>query len=297
MAYEKLNLEDGVVLNAEHMAHIEEGISKSVSCDVQTLTEDQKAQTRENIGAITEKVRRDTLFFDGNTNGRITVDDCYVKVSDLIPTIEDFANDAIVGTAYGVQTLYADDVEEESGAFSCGYVVVVREANAEFWDLVWPESGIYLSYNDGVSFLTINGYTGFEPITDAFVSGVDLESRGFVTLTELSRRNYATLSTVSSNYATKTALNQLRNSLDVSVTIDANDVASHTALDIYNLTSNGYNVYLDVSGSERLSLTGSTLTTAIFVDFSSALSGASVSIYAIDASGAVEIIGRNFSNS
>lgn len=50
MAYEKLNLEDGVVLNAEHMAHIEEGISKSVSCDVQTLTEEQKKQARHNIG-------------------------------------------------------------------------------------------------------------------------------------------------------------------------------------------------------------------------------------------------------
>lgn len=292
MAYEKLNLEDGVVLNAEHMAHIEEGISKGVSCDVQTLTEEQKEQARKNI----ERVRRDTLFFDGNKDGRIVVDDDFAKVSDTIPTIEDFANGITFGTTYGVQTFSADDIEEESGAFSCGYAVFVREANAEFWDLVWPETGVYLSCGNGVRYLTINGYTGFEPITDAFASGMDLENKYLATLEELDSRGYATSAYVANTYATKMALNQLRNSLDVEVTF-ADGIASHNATEIHNLALNGYAVYLKVGNNWLVPLAGVNLSTAIFVDFSSALSGASVSIYAIDASGAVEIIGRNFSNS
>ena len=50
MAYKRLGLNNGVVLNADHIAHIEEGIVNSISCGEQTLTETQKAQARENIG-------------------------------------------------------------------------------------------------------------------------------------------------------------------------------------------------------------------------------------------------------
>lgn len=56
MAYEKLNLKDGTVLNEEHLAHIENGIedAETVGADAvlytaQTLTEKQQHQARENI--------------------------------------------------------------------------------------------------------------------------------------------------------------------------------------------------------------------------------------------------------
>lgn len=59
MAYEKLNLKDGTVLNEEHLAHIENGIedAETVGADAvlytaQTLTEEQKLQARTNIGAM-----------------------------------------------------------------------------------------------------------------------------------------------------------------------------------------------------------------------------------------------------
>lgn len=50
MAYEKLNLADGTVLKSEHLAHMEEGIAQAVSVAAQTLTKEQKAQARANLG-------------------------------------------------------------------------------------------------------------------------------------------------------------------------------------------------------------------------------------------------------
>lgn len=55
MSYTKQNFANGQTLTAEHLNHIEEGISalsaEKVSVNPQTLTEAQKAQARENIGA------------------------------------------------------------------------------------------------------------------------------------------------------------------------------------------------------------------------------------------------------
>lgn len=53
MAYINQNFEDGQVLKAEHLIKMEQGIVESVSVTAQTLTEEQKAQARANIGAVT----------------------------------------------------------------------------------------------------------------------------------------------------------------------------------------------------------------------------------------------------
>lgn len=50
MAYEKLNLQDGQVLDAAALAHMEEGISSSVQYIEQALTEEQQMQARKNLG-------------------------------------------------------------------------------------------------------------------------------------------------------------------------------------------------------------------------------------------------------
>lgn len=59
MAYKKQNFEDGQLLTAEELNHIEDGIveneknaSKAVRYDYQNLSETQKTQARTNIGAI-----------------------------------------------------------------------------------------------------------------------------------------------------------------------------------------------------------------------------------------------------
>lgn len=55
MAYEKQNFTDGQTLTADHLNHMEEGIANAVLYTPQTLTEDQKAQARANIGIVLEE--------------------------------------------------------------------------------------------------------------------------------------------------------------------------------------------------------------------------------------------------
>ena len=49
MAYTSQTFTNGQVLTATHLNRMNEGIVAAVSTDAQTLTEDQKAQARENI--------------------------------------------------------------------------------------------------------------------------------------------------------------------------------------------------------------------------------------------------------
>lgn len=62
MSYEKLGFESGQKLKAEHLNHMEEGIAnaygsaETVLYTEQELTEEQKAQARENIGVISYSV-------------------------------------------------------------------------------------------------------------------------------------------------------------------------------------------------------------------------------------------------
>lgn len=67
-----------------------------VSYNKQSLTDEQKAQARENVG-ITEKVGAVSLEWDGNTEGlpQIPYRDFY-RISDITPTMKDFENGCTV---------------------------------------------------------------------------------------------------------------------------------------------------------------------------------------------------------
>lgn len=54
MAYQRQNFANEQRLFAENLNHIEDGIEQAVSYTEQALTEEQKAQVRENIGATSE---------------------------------------------------------------------------------------------------------------------------------------------------------------------------------------------------------------------------------------------------
>lgn len=54
MAYEKQNFIPGQKLKASELNHMEDGIANAVSVTDQTLSEEQKAQARANIGAAAE---------------------------------------------------------------------------------------------------------------------------------------------------------------------------------------------------------------------------------------------------
>lgn len=93
MAYEKQNFTDGQTLTADHLNHMEEGIANAVLYTPQTLTDEQKAQVRMNIGIVLEDeevVTRDVEYtFDGdidsdkNTWVSIYNTKFFVKVADL----------------------------------------------------------------------------------------------------------------------------------------------------------------------------------------------------------------------
>lgn len=73
MAYEKQNFVDDEVLDASQLNHMEDGIADAVSVNKQTLTEEQKAQARENIEATT--IEDVTYALEGNLRSESLIDD------------------------------------------------------------------------------------------------------------------------------------------------------------------------------------------------------------------------------
>ena len=172
-------------------------IDNAVKITAQTLTDEQKAQARANIGAaavgeagggggaaqidwadITNKPviteGGDTLTWDGNTEGLVNLDDILYKVSDVVPTKDDFAQGFIIKVLsyQGLTEFTISAVDAQNAFLDDGCMM-----GGEYGVLIFPtddydagdngivaEKGIYFMYMEGVqhiSALTINGYTGF----------------------------------------------------------------------------------------------------------------------------------------
>ena len=162
----------------------------------QTLTEEQKAQARENIGAGTSNAESwndikdkpfgemstgsDTLYWDGNTEGLESASVAgmtWYKVSDVVPTKDDCVNgvsaclhmsdgsepqiDVDGGT---VQSLFRDD-----GSFAVEIMILIIPADNYLLvpsmgaSVQFQKAGIYFIKSDEgyPSKFTINGYAGF----------------------------------------------------------------------------------------------------------------------------------------
>lgn len=115
----------------------------------------------------------DTLTWDGNTDGRLIVNDAFVKISDVVLTSDDLEN--------GYKFSYVFDGvtdERELTEYECpnddilvicdGGVICVSTDGVSIDEFVFPEKGIYIGigYTEAspVS-LTIHGYNGFETTT------------------------------------------------------------------------------------------------------------------------------------
>lgn len=114
------------------------------------------------------KVGGDTLTWDGNTEGLVTLDietgSLYYRVSDVAPSLEDFANGVTVGVltpdGIGTDSMTYEDIASgyADGAIFAGVFAVILE------DIEGFEKGVYLVYyaeNNYLTSLTIPGYTGF----------------------------------------------------------------------------------------------------------------------------------------
>lgn len=167
---------------------IDEAIQKVrdgvVQTTEQTLTEEQQTQARTNIGAASdEEVKQlseeiadlivteggDTLTWDGNTEGLVSaIDALYYKVSEAIPTMDDFADGGTVILSNGIGSPFTgEDAKvffEDDGFAALGeYVLIVPSDNYTLDDVTIAEKGVYFITSGGVyvSSLTITGYTGF----------------------------------------------------------------------------------------------------------------------------------------
>lgn len=172
--------------------------SEKVGVTAQTLTDEQKAQARANIGAaavgeagggggaaqpdwadITNKPviteGGDTLTWDGNTEGLVNLDSTLYKVSDVVPTLDDLVN-GCTATANGIQypcsAIQDGDLIYISAEDGSPVAMLVPFDNAYAGsgseETKVAEKGTYLfcyavdpEFSVFVSSLTINGYTGF----------------------------------------------------------------------------------------------------------------------------------------
>ena len=131
-----------------------------------------------------KEVGGDTLSWDGNTEGRVSAGNIGYKVSDAVPSKEDFANGFIIHLSDGSVESITDPalVEEylstfeDDGFFATDGIFVVPYNNYVYEEINFPEAGIYFtkpSYGYITSF-TIPGYTGFKTKTET-VKTLDYE--------------------------------------------------------------------------------------------------------------------------
>ncbi len=145
-----------------------------------------------NVDIVNEAVATlgcDTLYWDGNTEGKLIVEDIFVKVSDSIILMDDLKNGFSIhldknGEETGA-TCPADSVTDWVGEFDDIVIFVdlaiciasdnlTVDAGVALHDkeVVFPEKGVYLPIKlfwageevpgEGTFRLTIPGYTGFQ---------------------------------------------------------------------------------------------------------------------------------------
>jgi hypothetical protein len=123
-------------------------------------------------------VKGDTLTWDGNTDGKLIVDECFVKVSDAIVLIDDLKNGYSVylnvNGETSCDTFSVDSVIDLGGMLIAveDYVFCTAIDNFTADGIVFPEKGIYFYLGafqvgegilgEGTFSLTIPNYNGFE---------------------------------------------------------------------------------------------------------------------------------------
>lgn len=182
---------DAHVASQENPHNVTADQIEAISYSAQSLTDEQKAQARTNIGAGTSDVTSwnelqdkpvvmagtsDTLTWDGNTEGRVWIEALKLaKVSDVILYGEELARATIRARfseeiEYAPETNNVDFPTDGVVMVMCSGILAVltvseNMAGQELDGIAFPEAGTYLAYGidgDGfISSLTIPGYTGF----------------------------------------------------------------------------------------------------------------------------------------
>lgn len=152
----------------------------AISYSAQSLTDEQKAQARTNIGAVDSwkdlKGRPvtvsggDTLTWDGNTDGKTVYMDTFYKLFDASPTLAEMPESVIVtsciqstGEKRTFEISKSDFDDWGDGTYAVSEAIEFVPVKTTFDDGTSVEPGIYFANMNGmyVSALTIPGYTGF----------------------------------------------------------------------------------------------------------------------------------------
>ena len=109
----------------------------------------------------------DTLEWDGNTDGLVSVLSEVFKVSDAIPTMDDLANGVIICGLGDTVTIPPEEIVEADGFIMTSVFFVAPYDNFDASEIfeedgpIFPESGVYMMpYGIPVT-ITIAGYNGF----------------------------------------------------------------------------------------------------------------------------------------
>lgn len=108
----------------------------------------------------------DTVTFDGNTDGKVVVDGLFVKVSEAVPTMADFANGAIV-TRNGLDNTWTPEMignafeTERDCLYEVNEFIYIIGSAGMCNGWYFPEPGVYFNTDENIERLTINSYTGF----------------------------------------------------------------------------------------------------------------------------------------
>lgn len=146
----------GITLSAEAKAALPDVWTQSGASSWNDLTDKPFGET---------VVSGDTLTWDGNTDGLVSVWGVGFKVSDAVITKEDCANGLSLTFAGQTMTVPGEDVQAmfaDDGFCNLEYAVFVPTDNyAAGGDLVFPKAGVYFASADGmaVTELVIPGYT------------------------------------------------------------------------------------------------------------------------------------------
>lgn len=125
-----------------------------------------------------ETVSSDTLTWDGNANGHEVIKNMYIKISDVAPTISDFANGFMI-TVKDLTTgkiesiMYSSEIIITDGALITYdpfpfFLVITEDTLSD--DIFFSKGTYFVDYsildiNIVVIALTIPGYTGFTTTT------------------------------------------------------------------------------------------------------------------------------------
>ena len=148
--------------------------------DLLHIDKDGKAQWGYPEGYPYKEIKiSDTLTWDGNTDGLVSVEGSFYKVSDAVPILSDFSNGvSVISTNISDLTekevqIPADLIGEPTPGIvmiaggEVGFCVSSESVGIDIGDgLIFDEPGTYLAkiQRNFVSSLTISGYTGFTKI-------------------------------------------------------------------------------------------------------------------------------------